>query len=227
MRPGAKRLVILLLLSALTFSLFPQLVYAHLIRSGGVWSYRYLSREGGDAYAAAVNCYYGTGSVDPLNIVFYQYGEGNRIYSHVRDETHLDNYSGVIPRSNQWICGDADYAPGSYSNSVAQNWDDQDGHGTSTGSVRAHARFWYATHSHSTATENWSTIDAHHETMVCCPGHNIDEPWDTWEYHFAGEMGVAHNVWYDNYVRVAGQSIQGFWDNGMITRVGGLHNGGY
>jgi hypothetical protein len=227
---GWRRLVLSLALfvASVTGSAAESLVAApqaagHLVHSNGVWTYRYLTRGTGNA---GNDCYYGAGAVDPLNVIFYQYGEGTRMNSHVQDETHWHHYAGWAPRSHQVICGDMDCCPGDYSLNIFQEFDDQEGHGSWDSETRAHLRLWYAPHGHSELANKWSTIDAHHERLVCCWGHDIDEPWDRWEYHVGNEL-VAHNHWYDYYYRVGGQPISGYWDNGYITRVGGLHWGSY
>lgn len=196
---------------------------AHLTHSNGLWTYRYFSRGPGNA---GNDCYWGTGSVDPLNVIFYQYGEGNRMNGHVHNESHWHHYMGWAPRTSQMICGDSDASPGDYALNIYQEFDDQEGHGTWDSSVRAHLRIWYAPHGHGELVNKWSTIDAHHEERVCCWGHRPDQPWDWWEYHMLDEM-VAHNAYYDWYYRVGGQPVQGFWDNGYISRNGGLHWGAY
>jgi hypothetical protein len=136
-----------------------------------------------------------------------------------------------VPRDYQWICGDSDSAVGNYTVNDYQNFDDQEGHGSwdCTCLVRAHFRIWYAPHSHSNIIDKWSTIDVHHEHVEASASiHYIDEDWETWEYHIGSEFGAAgHNFYYDYWARQGGQYLQGFYDDGYITRVGGLHNGSY
>lgn len=220
-RRGSFRGLVLSFLGAAAL-VVPSVASAHLIHSNGVWTYRYLTRPN------AADCAGGSGGSDPLNVVMYQYGEGNRMNSHAEAETDWGFYSGAIPRDNQHICGDSDSAIGNYTISEPLNFDDQEGHGSYYNSVRAHFRIWYAPHSHSSVVDKWSTIDAHHESYVASTDiHNIDESWETWETHFGNEMATHHNFYSNYYARQGGQNLQGFYDNGMITRVGGLHDGVY
>jgi hypothetical protein len=201
----------------------PQVASAHILRSDGSWTYRYLTRE-----SPAPNCASGSTGSDPLNVLIWQYGEGNRIDSHLEAETHWGFYPSWVPRDNQYICGDSDSAPGNYTVNDQLNFDDQEGHGSYLNTVRAHFRIWYAPHGHSSVVDKWSTIDAHHEKVALCTCvHKIDEDWETWEYHVSSEMASAHNLYYDYWVRQGAQYLQGFYDDGAITRVGGLHNGVY
>ncbi len=196
-------------------------VPAHIYRSDGSWTYRYLTRH----QNATSDCINGVGSIDPLNVIFYQYGDYIRIDSHISSETHWGHFSSAF-YDPQSICGSTDTSP-TYYDQMRNSYNEEEGHGSiATNTFRAHLRLFYAPHPHGSIVDKWSTVDAHHETLVCCFTHVIDEPWDTWEYHLAGEM-PAHNQFYDYYNRNAGQYLQGYWDNGWITRVGGLHNGTY
>jgi hypothetical protein len=202
---------------------------AHILHTNGTWTYRYLTR------AQQSGCSSGSTGSDPLNVLFLQYGEGNRMNSHAEADTHWGFYSAPsFARAPQWICGDSDGAVGNYTVNDRQNFDDQEGHGGiyCLCGVRAHFRIFYAPHGHDSIPDKWSTIDVHHErdawsssTVVT---HHIDEDWETWEYHIGSEFGSAgHNLYYDYWARQGGQYIQGFWDDGYITRVGGLHDGSY
>jgi hypothetical protein len=202
---------------------------AHILHSNGTWTYRYLTR------AQQSGCSSGSTGSDPLNVLFWQYGEGNRMNSHAEADTHWGFYSAPsFARVPQWICGDSDGAVGNFTVNDRQNFDDQEGHGGiyCLCGVRAHFRIFYAPHGHDLIPDKWSTIDVHHErdawsgsTVVT---HHIDEDWETWEYHIGSEFGSAgHNLYYDYWARQGGQYIQGFWDDGYITRLGGLHNGSY
>jgi len=202
---------------------------AHIIHSNGTWSYKYMTR------GSSSDCGGSGGKEDPLNVLFWQYGEGNRMNSHMEADTDLGFYSapGVV-RKDQWICGDSDSAVGNYTVNVRDNFDDQQGHGGiyCTCRVRAHARIFYAPHSHTGTTDKWSIIDAHHAETVFCSStalcHKIDEDWETWEIHIGAEFGSSgHNFYYDYWARQGNQMIKGFFDDGFITRVGGLHNGVY
>ena len=199
---------------------------AHIVRGDGSWTYRYLTRTDPS------NCAGGSGGSDPLNVLFWQYGEGGRMDSHAEADTHWGFYSG--PRDSQWICGDSDSSPGDYTANERQNFDDQEGHGGlyCVCLVRAHFRIWYAPHGHGELVDKWSTIDVHHERLAWSSStlltHHIDEDWETWEQHIASELaGAGHNYWHDYWARAGGQYRQGFYDDGFITRVGGLHNGSY
>jgi hypothetical protein len=196
---------------------------AHLIHPSGVWTYRYLSR-GSDK--PLTYCSTGAFGVDPLNVLIYQYGEANRMNGHLADETHWSHYEGWAPRDHQIVCGDSDELEGDYTVNIENQFDDLEGHGSWSSQTRAHFRIWFAPHGHTQHVNKWSTLDVHHERRVCCWSHTIDEPWDTWEYHATTETD-GHNLWIDYYWRVGGQPIQGFYDNGYITRLGGMHNGVY
>jgi hypothetical protein len=204
----------------------PAFATAHILHSNGTWTYRYLTRS------SAGDCGSGSTGSDPLNVIFFQYGEGNRMNSHAEADTHWGFYSG--PRIKDWICGDTDGSPGNYTLNDFQNFDDQEGHGGiwCVCAVRAHFRIWYAPHGHGDLVDKWSTIDAHHEHDAFSTDtvftHHIDEDWETWEYHIGSELGGSgHNFFYDYWARQGGQYLQGFYDDGFITRVGGLHNGTY
>jgi hypothetical protein len=215
-------LAVVLAVAALTSA---QVASAHIIHSDGTWTYRYLTRSN------VSDCGGGSGGSDPLNVLFWQYGEGSRMNSHADADTDWGFYPSFVPRDYQWICGDSDSAVGNYTVNDYQNFDDQEGHGSwdCTCLVRAHFRIWYAPHSHSNIIDKWSTIDVHHEHVEASASiHYIDEDWETWEYHIGSEFGAAgHNFYYDYWARQGGQYLQGFYDDGYITRVGGLHNGSY
>jgi hypothetical protein len=68
------------------------------------------------------DCGGGSGGSDPLNVLFWQYGEGQPMNGHVADDTHWGHYSGWVPRANQWICGDSDGAIGNYTVNTAQSF---------------------------------------------------------------------------------------------------------
>jgi hypothetical protein len=87
----------------------PEVASAHILRSDGSWTYRYLTRE-----SPASNCASGSTGSDPLNVLIWQYGEGNRIDSHLEAETHWGFYPSWVPRDNQYICGDSDSVQGFY-----------------------------------------------------------------------------------------------------------------
>jgi hypothetical protein len=190
--------------------------FGHLTRSGGQWTYRYLTR-------AANQCGLATTGVDPLNVVFIPYGTGAYINDHANEHTHWGFYDPNVPRGDQYICGDSDSQPGNYTVNVRNFFDDQEGHGSWHNAMRAHFRIWNSPHGHIYAQDMWSTIAVHHEQVETSTNiHTIDEPWETWETHFWSEMW-GHTQYPDYYVRQGGQNIQGFYDNGMITRVDGRH----
>jgi hypothetical protein len=216
------------ILAALVLAFSASVASAHLIHSNGVWSYRYLTRSNQS------DCGGGSGGSDPLNVLFWQYGEGNRMNSHAEADTHWGYYAGWVFRTNQWICGDSDSAIGNYAVNDLQSFDDQEGHGSydCICGVRAHFRIWYAPHGHSANVDKWSIIDAHHEHIDSSSStvltHHIDQDWETWEAHIGSEFGSAgHNYYSDYWARQGGQYLQGFYDDGLVTRVGGLHNGAY
>jgi hypothetical protein len=222
-RPKRERIKGLLVagcfLAALTL---PNLAFAHIVRSNGTWTFRYLTRHN------LADCGGPTGGSDPFNVLMWQYGEGNRMNGHLENETHWGFYPGWVPRSDDYICGDSDSAPGNYTVNDYLDFDDQEGHGSYLNSVRAHFRIWFAPHGHGALVDKWSILDVHHEKVVLNSNvHQIDEDWETWEYHASSEMAGAHNFYYDYWARQGSQYIKGFFDDGLITRVGGLHNGSY
>ena len=188
----------------------------------GKWTFRYFTRDLGDNLQT--HCINGTGSIDPLTIVFRYYGEAGRTFSHATGDTDWFRYS-ELEHSPQAICG-LNEATGKYSD-VHGETDEAEGHGVLETPVRAHFRIWSAPHPHDTPYERWSTADPHHERYGVRnerPTHVIDEPWGDWEAHLAREMGDdGHNVYIDHFYRGAPQTVQGHPDNGLATRVGGCH----
>src|SRR5204862_7239975 len=75
----------------------PSLAGAHILHNGGTWTYRYLTRKDIN------DCSGGTGGSDPFNVLFYQYGEGNRINGHIENETHWGYYPGWVYRGYDYI----------------------------------------------------------------------------------------------------------------------------
>lgn len=211
---------------ASVFLVVTPVAQAHIIHGDGTWTYRYLTRGN------VSDCGGGSGGSDPLNVLFWQYGEGNRMNSHADADTGWGFYPGWVPRDHQWICGDSDSAIGNYTVNDYLNFDDQEGYGGYTNTVRAHFRIWYAPHSHTDLVDKWSTIDVHHEHIAWSGNtvltHHIDESWEKWEAKIGSDFANSgHNYWYDYWARQGGQYLQGFYDDGCITRVGGLHNGSY
>jgi hypothetical protein len=190
---------------------------AHL-KIDGTWSYRYYSREPGSG--ALTRCQNNTGKVDPINLIFYQYGEYNRIDDHIRNETHLGNFSGHSP---QVLCQtDNGSTWGTHG-----EFNEQQGHGCLTHCLeRAHMRLWFAPHGHPSNVDKWTVAGVHHEEVQNF-SHVIDEDWETWETHIASEMYDHHNVYWYAYSRASAGFYRGWYDDGYVTRIGGLHDGGY
>lgn len=178
----------------------------------GVWTYRYFTRD--DDSSAWSNCQNNAGHIDPLNIITYQWGEWARMFGHFDNETHWGPTSLGGAQVSCITTDGANYSP------FGMN-DQQGGHGTAT---RAHFRDFAAGHLHPDVQYKWGVLDVHHEG--CC-AHDPDEDWETWESHIGFEIGAAHNIYWDEYVRQGGMYWRGFWDSGAVTRVGGLHNGVY
>ena len=190
---------------------------AHIRRSDGGWTYRYYTHS-----ADNPRCGEDVGRIDPLNIIYYQYGEAYRIDDHSKSETdwyeqanYYDQVMCVNPSGTGW--------------SAQGLVEEEQGHGCLSCRNRAHLRIFPAGHLHSDIVDKWSTSDVHHEQVdYCCPpSHFIDEDWELWENHYAYEMSGAHNIYADVYDRVAAGYYRGYYDDGDVTRVGGLHNGGY
>jgi hypothetical protein len=188
---------------------------AHL-KNGDAWTYRYYTHS-----SDGPNCGSGGASVsiDPLNIVYYQYGEALRINDHSISETH---WYGEANRREQVMCVNPSGTGWSAQGSVAE----EQGHGCLACDTRAHLRIFPAGHTHSSNQNKWSTADVHHEDLVCCVDHDPDESWETWESHYANEFD-GHNIYRNYYDRVASGYWRGEWDSGDVTRIGGLHNGQY
>jgi hypothetical protein len=192
---------------------------AHLQLSSGTWTWRYYTRAQGSNQDA--QCEANTGRLDPTNIIIYQYGEWSRINGHLNDETHW-SYWNPTPATTQVICTTTD---GSNFNQQVQK-DDQKGHVQFDD--QAHFRIFPAGHTHDALASKWSVLDVHHEDFNLST-HVINEDWETWENHIVGigEIGGAHNIYADYYYRAPAGDWRGFYDNGLVTRVGGLHDGKY
>jgi hypothetical protein len=221
-RSRLKRLVLLLVVAAALLSAMPSTADAHLYRSTGVWTFRYFTRP---AYATgdktpclSEDSHYW---IDPLNIIFFAYGEGTRIGSHIDADTP---WGFTTIYGEQAICGDTDQYPGNYDVAKAE-WNDLSEPSCLT-CTRYHVRLWLAPHGHSDVYSKWSTVDAHHETWTGS-NHVIDMDWESAEYHLGSQMSGHHYFAYDYWTRRAGQYIQGRWDDGMTTRVGGEHDNVY
>jgi hypothetical protein len=202
---------------------------AHQYRADGSWTIRYMTRPAAAAdYNGAGYCYYGNNSsywVDPLNIRFWQYGEGNRISDHVDSDTgwgHPD-FSDFDPQ--QTICGDDDSAEGDYSQHRQLNFDNLANPSCNI-CDRFHMRIWFAPHPHSDAYSKWSAGDAHHDHWNGS-GHDIDMDWEDAEIQIGSEMSWAHNFYYDYYAQNQSRIWKGYYDDGIATRIGGEHNGTY
>jgi hypothetical protein len=180
----------------------------------GVWTYRYYTRsDNSDAYW---DCNAGSlpGAVDPLNIIGYRYGEGLRMHDHLRVET---DYGDTSIGSNQVTCVTVD-GEGYWTNLM---FGDQS---NNTFWYRGHFRSFTAGHSHDDIEFKWSVFDVHHEG--CCE-HDPNADWEDMETDLGTQMSGPHNIYWDEYVRVANGFWRGWWDNGAVTRIGGLHYGGY
>ena len=81
---------------------------AHLTHPNGVWTYRYLTR--GTEYPTN-HCNTGAFGVDPLNVIWYQYGEGNRMDGHVQNETHWAHYEGWAPGHTRFFVETRTHTP--------------------------------------------------------------------------------------------------------------------
>jgi hypothetical protein len=198
-----------LTLCAASISVVPALAH---VKTGDSWTYRYYTRD-----ADSPQCGQASGNIDPLNIIYYQYGEALRINEHSLAETH---WYGEDNRREQVMCIDPD-ADGSWDHqgSVAE----EQGHGCLACDSRAHLRIFPAGHVHDELADRWSTADVHHEDLVCCFDHDPDESWEQWEGHYASEFD-GHNIYPDYYDRVAPGMYRGEFDNGQVTRIGGLHS---
>lgn len=186
---------------------------AHL-KNGSSWTYRYYTHS-----ADSPQCGQDVGRIDPLNIIYYQYGEAQRINDHSIDET---DWYGESNRQDQVMCVNPSGSGWSAQNAVAE----EQGHGCLVCDTRAHLRIFPAGHVHTSLSNKWSTADVHHEDLVCCVTHDPDESWEQWEGHYASEFN-GHNIYHDYYDRVAAGYYRGEYDNGDVTRIGGLHNGNY
>ena len=197
------------------FALFASPASGHIRRSDGSWVYRYYTHDSGNP-----QCGLEGGAIDPLNIIYYQYGEALRINDHSNAET---DWYGDSNRQDQVMCVN----PSGTGWSTSQGAAEEQGHGCLPCPTRAHLRIFPAGHLHLDLWDKWSTADVHHEALGCCPSHYIDEDWELWENHYASEMAPAHNIYPDTYDRLAAGYWRGYFDNGDVTRVGGLHNGTY
>lgn len=159
--------------------------------------------------------------VDPLNIIFWAYGEANRIGSHIDVDTPW-GYTTIY--GEQAICGDTDTYVGNYDVAKAEVTDLSEP--SCLTCTRYHVRLWAAPHAHSDVYNKWSTVDAHHETWTGS-NHVIDLNWDDAEYHLGAQLSGHHNFFYDYWVRRNGIYWKGYWDDGITTRVGGAHDGVY
>jgi hypothetical protein len=199
-------------------SALPSSAWSHLMLGSGTWTYRYYTRSAGSS--ADSQCENNTGRLDPLNIITYQYGVAARMFDHINGETHWYN---VSYGSDQVICATTDGS----SYRTQGDHDQAVGHGPNpfTGD-QAHYRLFPAGHNHTENVNKFSVADFHHEDYGGS-FHAPDENWETWENHVASEMNAHHNIYADYYYRVAAGDWRGFYDNGYVTRIGGLHDGEY
>ena len=208
-------LLLFALASGLAGLVLPALATAHINDANGYF-YRYYSRN------EPANCNVSnTGLVDPVNIIGYQYGNINTLDPHIENESHWGYFSLHSPQS---VCH-RDTATSWHSSTGDVN--EQDGHTEQiicgTCGARAHLREWGQAHAHSTQL-NYSLVGVHHEEL-CGTHHCINDAWETWERHLAGEMATHHVVVIDQYQVGVAQYYRGWWDDGWQTRIGGQHDG--
>ena len=97
--------------------------------------------------------------IDPFNVIFWAYGEGNRMADHADRDTAW----GRPPYSTeQTICGDTDESPGNYYLRMYLNFDHLS-RPVCGECNRDHFRIWYAPHAHYDHYSKWSVITAHRE----------------------------------------------------------------
>jgi hypothetical protein len=215
LRTRPRRVAAVVLLASLLALTSASMATAHLKRSDGSWTYRYYTHDAGNQ-----QCGQDVGRIDPLNIVYYQYGEATRINNHSNAET---DWGGISNRQSQVMCVNPSGNGWSGQLSSAE----ENGHGCLPPCPnQAHLRVFPAGHVHSNITDKWSTADVHHERFTGTD-HVIDEDWETWENHYRSEWPPEHNTYPDYYDRVAAGAYRGFFDDGDPTRIGGLHNGSY
>jgi hypothetical protein len=164
---------------------------------------------------------------DPMNILIWENGAWSRIDDHIADETHWGFTDGS---SAQYICAKST-SGGAFN--VSANFDNEedghiDHHVLTGGRSRAHFRIWASPHTHPDNVDKWSTLTVHHEDSAYATAPDeIDEDWEIWEDHLAGEMNPHHVVYHDVYYHRPAQNFRNYWDNGLVTRIGGLHDGCY
>jgi hypothetical protein len=221
----ARRLLCVLLVGAFVTFAFPIGASAHLYDSDGLWTFRYFTRHQAAKPYNPYWCYSEDSAYweDPLNVIFFAYGEGYRIGSHVRnDNTGYNGTSG----SSQVICGNG---PGSsrYDYSYSMLWEiDQLGKPSCTFCTRWHLRLWVAPHGHDDHYNKWSTTDAHHEYWNGST-HVIDRAWEDAEWDIGAALSGPHYFAYDYWYRRGGTVWKNHWDDGVTTRVGGEHYNQY
>jgi hypothetical protein len=220
MRRHHRHLFVLLLqaLAVLTALSIVGQAQAHQLAPNGAWTYRYYTRANDSS--AYINCNSGSlpGAVDPLNIIGYRYGEGVRMHRHLTQDQD-SNYGHTLVGSDQVTCVTTDGQ--GYGTNVmfdqaanASVWN------------RGHFRSFTAGHWHDDIEFKWSVFDFHHEGACCV--HDPNDHWETWEEDIAWRMYPEHNIYWEEYARVGPGNWRGpYYDSGAVTRIGGLHGGGY
>jgi hypothetical protein len=200
----------------------PGAIHAHTKFANGDWTYKYYTRND------PVKCGGTSGPIDPLTIIVRNYGGYDHASNHFDPETHFGDAN--IGASDQYVCGCNSSGTLSCPDAQIQVY-----HKTGKNEFgpvqRAHFRMFPAPHGHSETIDKWTVLDPHHESVSTDAPHDIDEPWGTWENHVLTDQGVCagypHGIEFDIYMFNAGQPAQGFPDNGLQSRYGGLHNGSY
>jgi hypothetical protein len=222
--------LILLLLAASLFGVPPAVAHVQLSNGAGTWTFLYFTRDEG----ATSDCLNQTGSTDPTNLIARWWGAQPHMEGHLHEGSYgavdfpWDQFSGL---SSQSICGRASDGDYDVLSDQAAESDGQTDWGLKK---REHYRSFKSPHTHSDDVEKWTVYDIHHEHLVVSylpPGvdHVIDS---SWEYH--EELMISdfqgrgdHDAVNDAYDHHPPGSPQDYWDNGMTSRIGGLHDGIY
>jgi hypothetical protein len=179
------------------------------------------------SFRNASDCPGGDDGSDPMNVLVWENGAWSRIDDHFAGETHWGFSDGS---ANQYLCARTSNT-GAY-NVAKANMNEEDGHVDHTvlfGRKRTHFRIWGAPHNHDDNVDKWATLTVHHEDNGEVVGgvDHIDEDWEAWENHLVNEMDPHHVVYRDVYYHRPAVDWRGFMDNGLVSRIGGLHDGCY
>ena len=200
--------------------------YAHFQFPDGSWAFKYYTRS--DDSQVMTHCINGTGTVDPIGVMLYAYGEYSRMFDqHLIPETsYEDNPVG----GKQWLCG-YDWSGAHWAQESSEK------HGAPFTCARYHFRLWWAPHAHEAIQDKYSVISPHHEN---CPSHDPDLSWEsasidvvnqmcttTYGGTCVGDGGNHHSAWWAWYYRDAPFDHRGFWQDGYMDRLGGLHDNVY